>query len=486
MILLCPQCHRSYIHADEEIAQRGGLSAFRCLECSSPLQSMEAAMGVSLTHQDFTARAEDDPTATQQRGALDRESTDLEIQLNPDATVADVSNPALDLLQPRGQMVIGQGFVTGAMDAPPHLLQHSGDSTRPVHAMRGDATRQVQAPSPARPPEGERRGGLGVALGCSGLLAALLLLGAVAAGAWLFVIDDGDAQSPPDANASPDQPDDAPAPPARASIQDRLRLAIQSNSSAAVPALALPSDPAQHGEPVLLTTSGLILGEQMVASINNNQIEASARPSPTSPFIQPLAVALDASFEGLQRDPDADTDRWAVFLIDGKVEYQPLFEALFTAWERGANLQIAATNPQNPHAWLAVEVFPARWPDMDSVDIPAQFTHRDPARRPDLTVKPAIIHIRDDGFTLRAHDQKPDQAEHIQRDTTWPIRELRKRYEALRQEKPDLNAIQIDAHPRTRAFTLLQTISALLPPVEGLAEIKQLQLGPPNMDKALP
>lgn len=481
MILLCPQCHRSYIHADEEVAQRGGPSAFRCEECDGALESMEAVMGVSLTPHDETARFDDGRVS----GSMSQLTEGTAPNLHPDATLADTENPVMDMLHPPGQMVVGQGFVSGSLEALPEAMAHNADTTRPVAAMNhGDATRTELHPLPARrAKEASEEGGkgLGMALGCGGALVLLLLLGAVGGGAWWFVND----------KPAPDKPTPTPnvdkngqlvaQTPTRPPIQDRLRQAVQSNSSATIPALALPSSPAD-GEVVLITTSGLIVDKKMVAPVSNQEISASVLPRADSPFVQPLASSLDEGFQAQQEDPDADTARWAVLLVDSKTEYRVLFPALFTSWERGANLQLATNNPSNPQAWLAVEIFPAQgWPDMDSVGIPPEFSHRDPERRPDRKLKTMVITIQNDGFTLRAPGEKPEEAEHIRRDTTWPINSLRNKYEELLQKHPDgIQAVRLEPHRRLRAFTLLQTISALLQPVQGEQPLQQVYLSAPT------
>ncbi len=251
-----------------------------------------------------------------------------------------------------------------------------------------------------------------------------------------------------------------------------------SNSSAAIPAITLPSSPAE-GEVLLITTSGLIFENNSLAMINNNRIDTKALATPGSPYVTPLAESLEAAFKERLKDPDADTARWMVILPDGKVEYRALYSALYTSWERGSRLHLAATNPGNPHSYLAVEIFPSGWPDPLSVSVPDQFVQVDAELRPDKSAKEVILTIKNSGFTIRGPGEKPEEATLIQRDTTWPINQLRSRYEELAKGKNTFTALRIEPAADVRTFTLLRTISALQEPVGSLKPLKEIRLSPP-------
>lgn len=477
MILLCPKCYRSYVFEDDEVKAKGGPKAFACEECSGTLESMEVAMGVSLGAHDTSARGEDDPSASvgmpplQRQGSTDTEGKSFERMEPTEAEILAIPEPEQQVFVPpqRGR--------TGMIpSAPPPSPLASTDATRPVGAPLGlDATRSIPAATGRKTatstPEPSSQGkGLGFAFGCLALLALLVVGGGGAAALWFYV---GDGGGKPDAGDA----GDAGKPGPRASIEDRLRLMTQNYSSASIPAVALP-EPPQEGELVLLTPAGIVIGEDMVASVNHGHIDAQARPNEKSPFVIPLASALDKGFADHPSENLGEDNRWTIVLIDGKVSVETLHAVLYTAWTRGARVQLAATNPNNPQTFAAVEVLPQDQPSAVAASIPDEVSPLDPARTPDPNAKAVVVGIREDGFSLRAPEVPPDQAHFIERGTGWTS-QLRSELAQTLQKNPGITALVIEAEPKVNVSSLLNATSALLQPSGGGLPFKELRFTPP-------
>ncbi len=530
MILLCPKCHWSMLLADDEVARRGGPSACQCGACSTPLDTLDGALG--LTGLSTASEAADELRDTGTLQALERApggnhgtpAVPMNVALAK-ATVRDLS----DLKPPPGQLIIGELEDNPAMTTPamsalkrPDAPQHTGamaiqaamlmegfpladpddpDATQlslptavpparviPAPALRSDATkpavpvRKIGNDLPrvekSRPEKGGRQMGLALLVG-GALLAGLLLLAGGGALAYYFSSKpSGDNNKTPDTQVG-DQLKSTP--PARPPLDERMRELVQNHSNTSVPAIELGGQLPNESEVILLTPNGIVYGKEMVASTSLGRVATEARPSADSPLIVPLARQLEATFSSRIKDAiDAEAEpRWVIALADGTVPYGILYSVLYTSWERGARLQLATTNPKNPNAYLASDITPYGWPAPITVGAPDDLPPQNPASATDNQGPLLRVTVSDKGFTIDA-DGDEEEAMVIERLDTYPVRKLRKECQALRQRHGKLSAVLIQPHKKTTFFTLLQTISATTRAWEGTPAIDAVWMTPPK------
>ncbi len=475
MILLCSECHWSTVLEEDKVAAAGGPTAFKCEVCQNPLNTMEVAFGVDLASGSEAAdhMGEDHLTATVKQDVLARPS-----------------KGTLDLRSPPGQVVIGgdsffdQESTRRSVNAVDDAFNTFGDPSPDATQLNAQPLRPpstLKAPPPLPPPTKSSKGAIGLAVGCAIVAGALLLIGGVAFGLY-FILTPEDAKGPVAEGDGPDAGGAADEPPARPPLAERLTDLTQSHSSTSVPAIALPEELPNDGEPILLTPNGVVFGGEMVATVSLDRVDPGVRPNEDSPLILPLATAIDAIFKVRNKDEvEADANpRRAIILGDGTVPYPVAHAALYTAWSRGAHLVLATTNPSNPNAYVTIEIIADGWPAPVAAGAPDDLPSENPALTPDPAAKTMVVQIHSKGFVLAAPGQSLDEGKQIEKSTVFPIPRLKEEIRQLRIDRPEINAVLIQPSARTSLFTILQTISAAVEPVEDLKPLREVRLGPPG------
>jgi biopolymer transport protein ExbD len=330
-----------------------------------------------------------------------------------------------------------------------------------------------QSATPSRPVP--KRGGAGptaaLAVGC--LLFILLIAFLGAGGAALYVVSGSR-----DSDAGTEGKKDGPA--ARRPLEDRMREASGSEPDTAVPTVALGM-PLQDGEVVFVAPSAVLHNQETLATVSMGRVAVAAKPNADSPLVLPLARSLEAAFAKEFSDPlDAENAiRWVVVLVDGKVGYRTVFEVLYTCWERGARMQLAATNPTNPNSYVAVEVMADGWPSPERAgspdDLPRRVEEAMDSKSNALTVK-----ITDKGFLLWAPGEKENEAVKLDRLTAYPTSQLQK-YSAALQRDPRIRAMRVRATEDTSLFVVLQAIAAVTG-AKSEPQVTEVRLVPPEKD----
>lgn len=429
---------------------------------------------------------------------------------------------------PPGQVIIGQSTVAASRKATEHSLTQPPPSTAPGAVGDPDATQQevsaaamvqgamaiagpqrshrtdslpvlspamstsinaqahVAARAPAPAPKRAAGRGMGLMLGC----AALLLMGFLGAGGVGVALyfssgeesleeDKGDKEG---VNAKGDDlPSKKKRPPERPPLGERIHEMVRAHSGTSVPTIHLPGRLPNEAEAILMTPNGVVYNDEMTATVSVGRVAADARPTDESPFITPLARKLEATYQERIRDAiDAEAEpRWVVAVGDSTVPYTVVYSTLYTAWERGARLQVAATNPNNPSAYVSIDVLPHMWPAPIKAAVPDDL----PVQNPAVDATPAdagliVVEINDKGFTLKPPgDEEPLMIEKV---TTWPVQRLRKEIRAQREAHGDIRTLVIRPREKTKLFTLLQTIGALVGPWKETAKIDEVRLARPG------
>lgn len=521
MILVCPACHRSYVHDDAEVAARGGPSGHTCDECGHALATMADAMGITL-HNDDTA--ESDPGMTLDASAQEmfpdgEESFESAEVMYPGDDEATELRPAFDdrpmgqsestlpqvqaIDLPPGQLVVGgtgQSH-TGSIQAPaaqkPRLStritgQHnaivgpppssSAKATLPLDSDPRHAATVASQPALHRVaasnsrPIPKKGGGVptaAIAGGCLVVAVLVLILGA--GGTAVFFVSgsgEGDMETSGDAGADVTE----------RSLEDRLREAASSVPNSAVPTVPL-RNPLQDGAVVFVGSTAVTYHGETLATVSLGRVSASAKPNPDSPLVLPLARALDDTFTQQFSDPlDAENAiRWVIVMPDAKVGYRTIYEVLYTCWERGARMQLAATNPTNPHAFVATEVMPNGWPNADHVGVPDDLPRRTPAIENTSKTNALTVTITEKGFLLRGPGERRDEAVKMARVTAYPVSRLGKMAGSL-QRDPRIRSLRIEASGKVAMFVVLQAIAAVTGAKDGPPQITEVRLSPPDAD----
>jgi len=516
MILFCPDCHRSFVFDDAEIAARGGPAAYSCDDCGGALTTMEAGLGLDLaaaanhqremTHPDALALEDEDlPMSPDDQPTRLRPSFDLDAlssggggyghteeptQLDTPA-MAPAARPRLsprltgehDIPADFSAMAHGRNNGPRQTGAQPAIGRSAGPPPPRAampHTHGAEATRQAAA---MEEPSSNRKPLIFLGLGCAAV-AGLGLILAIVIGLVVVSRDSSGTGDTTTHHAQDDPKVVAPKRPHRASFEDRILEASSAVPGTAVPAVKLPAIP-EDGE-VVVVGSNVWHDGKMIASVNLGRVEAGAKPNPSSPFIVPLGRSLEKAFSAQVEDPD-DADavpRWVLVLADGKAPYRALYEVMYTAANRGARIQLGTTNPMNPNAFLAVEVIPVDWPDAELTDVPESLPPRDPAAMVDTGSKAIVVSINDKGFTIRKAGEKAKEAVFIEKlMNSYPVSSLRQEVARLRSEDSSVRAVRIIPTEATTLFSLVQTIAACMDAGDNLPPLNQVRLEPPAVGK---
>lgn len=425
---------------------------------------------------------------------------------------------------PPGQVIIGQSTVAASRKATEHSLTQPPPAASQGLLMDPDATQRevlaagapaaggpqrkprtdslpvlspamstsinaqahVAARAPAPAPKGAAGRGMGLMLGCAALL-LMGLLGASGVGLAIYFSsgDESPVEDKDDKKGVNAKDDDLPSktkrPPERPPLGERIDEMVRGHSGTSVPTIHLPGRLPNEAEAILMTPNGVVYNDEMTATVSVGRVAVDARPTEESPFITPLARKLEATFqERIQDAIDAEAEpRWVVAVGDSTIPYTVVYSTLYTAWERGARLQLAATNPNNPSAYVSIDVLPHMWPAPIKVAVPDDLPVQNPAV--DTTSDDAgliVVEINDKGFTLKPPgDEEPLKIEKV---TTWPVQRLRKEIRAQREAHGDIKTLVIRPREKTKLFTLLQTIGALVGPWKETAKIDEVRLARPG------
>ncbi len=514
MILLCPSCHTSVIKTDAEVNAAGGPDGFTCDACGGPLDSMESLMGVSLArHQDDDSAIADDLAMTMKAPALARpgDSKPSAGEPDPDATLADGSPDVVTMGSPRTRRGLKE---RGTIPLPEKEELVSEEARRRGGAWEIDGEVEVESeadwvaqmpdnkatvqlppksevlsgntvpvafpgnpPAPA-PPPAKQGGKMGLLVGCLGIGAAGLVLAALSLGGWFLLMDTSGTPTPtvagkPDAGAT-----SAPAPPARKSLADRLQEAANVSSEVSIPAIALPARPTS-GEIVLVTSRGVIVGGQTLAQVNAGRIEPAARPAASSPFVTPVAQALEKAFGNVdpQDMEEAMSSRWLLVILDSNATYRTFFPILYTGHNRGARLGLVARHPSNPNLFSSIEVVGENWPGAADAAVPDALAPLPPAAELDENLEVMIVTVDDDGLSIRRSTTPAKEAEVLVKDESgYPWAELHAKSAKLRAD--GVGAVRLVPAPGARARDILHTISVVARAKKGVPQLREVRLAP--------
>jgi hypothetical protein len=514
MILLCPSCHTSVIKSDAEVTVAGGPDGFTCDACGGALGSMESLMGVSLARgQDDDSAIADDLAMTMKAPALARpvKIKPASGEPDPDATLADADPDVVTMGSPRTRRGLKD---RGTIKLPDKEELVSDDARRrsgawdmPVEAELDDddwvsktpdnsATTQLPPKSDlisgntipvsfpgsqtamAPQPTASKGGKMGLVVGCATIGVVGILLAVVGAGAWFMLNDSPAAPNPPvvgkpDAGAS-----SAPAVPARKSLADRLQEAANVSSEVSIPAIALPARPTS-GEIVLVTRRGVIYGGQTLAQINAGRIDPAARPAAQSPFVTPVAQALEKGFGSADTEDmeQALSSRWVLVILDSNATYRAFFPVLYTGQNRGARLGLIARHPSNPNLFSSVEVIGEGWPGAAAAAVPDALAPLPQAASPDKALKVMVVTVNDNGLSIRRASTPVNEAELLVKDESgYPWAELHAKAAKMRAD--GVGAVRLEPAADARARDILHTISVVARPKKGVPQLREIRLAP--------
>lgn len=466
---------------------------------------MESLMGVSLARgQDDDSAIADDLAMTMKAPALARpgDRKPAAGMPDPDATLADADPDVMTMGSPRTrrglkdrgtvplpdkeELVQAQARAkSGAWDMPMQAddddewVARPADTNRtiplpPKSEVLSGNTVPVAFPATATP--AKQGGRMGLVVGCLGVGFGLTVLALAAAGAW-FVLSDGNAATMTPVVGQPDAgPSSAPAPPPRKSLADRLQEAANVSSEASIPAIALPARPTA-GEIMVVTDRGVIYGKDTLAQINGGRIDPAKRAAANSPFVIPVAEALDKRFALLDPQDVAQgiASRWLLVILDSNATYRAFYPVLFTGHQRGAHVGLVARHPNNPNLFSSVEVVGVDWPTDNEAAVPEAFQTDDERVEDDPSLEVMVVTVGDRGLSIRRASTPVAEAELLVKDESgYPWAELHAKAAKLRAE--GISAVRLEPTPDARARDILQTIAVVARSKKGVPQLREIRL----------
>lgn len=416
------------------------------------------------------------------------------LKLQQQGNVGPNGTDALPVITPGAPVAPGQAR-TFNPDAPPTNAPGNGASGAPppgglpptvqfrkldkAELMRQRQAKQAAAAAPAAPAPPKEASNKGAALGVGCLIAALVLavIGAIAVTAYIVFVPVNGGDDAPKGESSRATPTRTAS--VRPPLNDRLLAASTSSPSLALVALHLPDQPAD-GEVALITPERLWYDGRVLAEVLDHRVEPAAHPRPNSPWLPGLAARLEHNYRAVtDADPldEALTARWFILLVGRDAPCSAAYETLYTAWERGARLQLASVNPNNPGTFLATEIQPFNWPSPSIHGAPANLPPRVATSGATTGRNHLSLSIHSEGFSLSV----PGRSVPIElpRDPRYPLRSLSQLVAQHRELDRTIEAIHIHARPDTPMYTLLRAIGAMTPALPGLPQIAEVRLAPP-------